>query len=407
MSTHANDPGADRPKQKLTTPLLFALALLSAAAPFAIDMYLPALPLIVTDLGTTQAMVQLTLSGFMLGLAVGQLIIGPISDSTGRKTLLVGGAVIALIASVTAALSPNVEALILSRLLQGLGSGACIVLARAVIPDLEQGKKAAKAFALMMMIQGIAPVAAPVLGGVLVEPLGWRGLFWVLALISVAQLLVAVFVIRESRLPAERSEASFRGVMANYLFVARNAAFRGYTLSFAAGFASMFCYISASPFVVQDQMGLSIGVFTGFFAVNALGLVAANILNSRLIDRFEPHDILRGAQLFLVLVSVALLVALNLTLNPWIIFPLVFFCVAPVGMILGNSTALGTGEVRARAGSGSAVMGFLQFGAAAVVSPLMGLGPDAALTMAIGMVACAFLSLAGQLYAGRRRHRSN
>lgn len=390
-----------RPKQDLNTTLLFGLALLSAAAPFATDMYLPALPLIVEDLGTTQAMVQLTLSGFMFGLAVGQLIVGPISDAAGRKKLLVGGATIALVSSVIAAMAPNIEILIFCRLLQGLGSGACIVLARAVIPDLAAGKRAAKAFALMMTIQGIAPVAAPVLGGVLVEPIGWRGLFWVLAGVNVAQLLVAVFLVRESRPPEERTEASVKGIFSNNLHVLQNRAFRGYTVSFAFGFATMFCYISASPFVVQEQMGLSVGVFTAFFAANSLGLVAANMVNARLIDHFEPHTILRGAQLLLAVFTVLLLIAVNLTLSPWVIFPLVFLCITQVAPILGNSTALGTGSVRERAGSGSAVMGFLQFGLAAVVSPLMGLGDNAALTMSIGMVVCVFVSLAGQFYAGR------
>lgn len=398
--------GARRPKQELNTTLLFGLALLSAAAPFATDMYLPALPMIADDLSTTSAMVQLTLSGFMLGLAVGQLIIGPISDATGRKSWLVGGAAVALAASIIAALAPTVEVLILCRLLQGLGSGACIVLARAVIPDLVVGKKAAKAFALMMTIQGIAPVLAPVAGGLLVNPIGWRGLFWVLALVNVAQLLVAVFVIRESRPPEERTEATFRGILGNYIYVLKNPAYRGYTVSFAFGFATLFCYISASPFVVQEQMGLSVGAFTAFFAVNSLGLMAGNMINSRLIDRFETHAILRVAQLLLIGFCVALLIAVNFTVSPWVIFPLVFFAVSQVGMVLGNSTALGTGVVRERAGSASAVMGFMQFGLAAGVSPLMGLGSSAALTMSIGMVVCAVISLGGQVYATRAQDRA-
>ena len=151
-------------RQQLTTPLLMGLALLSASAPFSIDMYLPALPGIVDDLDTTQSMVQLTLSGFLVGLAVGQLIVGPVSDAVGRKKLMVGGAVVAMIAAVLAALSPDIEILILARLVQGLGSGACVVLARAVVPDLARGEAAARAFSLLMTIQGVAPIVAPVVG---------------------------------------------------------------------------------------------------------------------------------------------------------------------------------------------------------------------------------------------------
>ena len=242
-------------RQQLTTPLLMGLALLSASAPFSIDMYLPALPGIVDDLDTTQSMVQLTLSGFLVGLAVGQLIVGPVSDAVGRKKLMVGGAVVAMIAAVLAALSPDIEILILARLIQGLGSGACVVLARAVVPDLARGEAAARAFSLLMTIQGVAPIVAPVVGGLLVEPLGWRGLFWVLAGVALLQLLVSVFVVRESMPVGDRSPATVRGVLGNYAYVLGNPGYRGYLVTFAFGFGAMFSYISASPFVLQEQLG--------------------------------------------------------------------------------------------------------------------------------------------------------
>ncbi|WP_231598768.1 multidrug effflux MFS transporter [Corynebacterium occultum] len=401
-----NDPRgeeAGKPRQHLGTGLLIGLATLSAAAPLSTDMYLPALPNIVNELDTTQAMVQLTLSGFMLGMAVGQLIIGPISDATGRKKLLVGGAVIALFAAVVAALSPSVEMLVFSRVLQGLGSGACIVISRAVVPDLAVGKKAAKAFALLMMIQGVAPVLAPVVGGLLLSSIGWRGIFWVLAGISVVQLLISLFVVRESLPPENRSELSIAGVFANYLYVLRKGAYRGYLVSFSFGFATLFCYISAAPFVVQNQMGLSVTAFTLIFAGNSLGLMAANIINSRLIDRFEVHSILRVGQLLLIFFTIMLLIAVQFTISPWVILPPLFFSVACLAIVMGNSTALGTGVVRERAGSGSAVMGFAQFGLAGLVSPIMGLGGNPVLIMASGMVVCALVSFAGQVYAGARR----
>lgn len=399
--------GRGKPRQDLSSGLLFGLALLSAAAPLSTDMYLPALPKIVAELDTTQAMVQLTLSGFMFGMAIGQLIIGPISDATGRKKLLVGGAVVALIASVIAAMAPSIEILILCRLLQGLGSGACTVLARAVVPDLAAGKKAAKAFALLMTIQGIAPVVAPVVGGALLEPIGWRGIFWVLAAVNVAQLLVASLVVRESLPPEHRTELSLGGVFANYVYVLKNPVYLGYLISFSFGFATLFSYISSSPFLVQEQMNMSVGAFTMVFAVNALGMMIVNMINSKLIDRFDTHDILRIAQMLLVFFSVAFLIASKFTLSPWVLLPILFFAVSMLALILGNSAALGTGVVRERAGSGAAVMGFLQFGLAALVSPIMGLGSNPALTMAIGMVSCALISFAGQSFAGIQRRRKS
>lgn len=270
--------GQPRARQRLTVPLLLALALLSASGPFSVDMYLPAFPTIVDDLHTTQPLVQLTLTGFLAGLALGQLIIGPLSDALGRRRLMLLGTVVACGAAVFAALAPTIGLLILARLIQGLGSGAAIVLSRAVVPDLAAGEQAARAFALLMTIQGVAPVLAPVVGGVLAEPLGWRGLFWILAGLAAVQVAVVVGVIRESRPPEERSPATVRGIRDNYRFVLASRGYRGYLVSFAFGFAAMFSYISASPFLMQEQLGMSPQVYALVFAFNGVGLIGGSML---------------------------------------------------------------------------------------------------------------------------------
>jgi len=235
----------------LTGGLLAGLALLSAAGPFSIDMYLPGLPQLGRDLATTNA--QLTLSGFMIGMATGQLIIGVLSDTFGRKRFIISGAALALITSLLCAIAPNIGILIAARFLQGLGSGACVVLARSIIPDITSGVAAAKAFSWMGIISGIAPAAAPVLGSLLVSSLGWRGIFYVLAGIAAAQLLVALFVIPETRPPANRTPLSF----GSFTAVIKEPVFVRYALVVGFGFASMFAYISASSFVMQEIMGLS------------------------------------------------------------------------------------------------------------------------------------------------------
>ncbi|MEX3514738.1 MULTISPECIES: MFS transporter [unclassified Corynebacterium] len=171
--------------------LLLSLALLSATAAFATDVYLPVMPAIAAEFGVADAWVQLTLTAFFVGLAAGQLFIGPLSDALGRKTLLLLGAVGAVAASVLAALAPNIGVLIAARFLHGLGGGACVVLSRAVVPDLLVGKAAARAFSLLMAIQAIAPALAPIIGGLLAEPIGWRGIYWVLVGLHVVQLLLA------------------------------------------------------------------------------------------------------------------------------------------------------------------------------------------------------------------------
>lgn len=392
-----------RGRQQLTVPLLMGLALLTSSGPFAIDMYLPALPILAEDLGTTEPMTQLTLSGFVLGLAVGQLVTGPVSDSLGRKKLMVGGAVLALAAAVLAALAPTIEVLILARLLQGLGGGACVVLARAVIPDLARGDKAARAFALLMAIQGIAPIVAPVVGGLLVEPLGWRGLFWILSAIAFAQLLVTLFVVKESKPPEERSPFTVAGILGNFGYVLGNGGYRGYLISFALGFSTMFAYISASPFVLQNQLGFSVQAYALIFGFNSVGLLLANTVNARLIGRFDTHDILRACLLLILVFSGALVVVMVIHPVAWLILPLLFLAISLVGPVLSNSTALGTGLVNRRAGAASALMGFLQFGIAGIVSPLVGLGANAGLSMALGMVVCSALAMLGAAYAGKHR----
>lgn len=400
VNLHSRTAGEPR-RQQLTAPLLLSLALLSASAPFSIDMYLPALPAIVEDLGTTQPLVQLTLSGFLAGLAIGQLLIGPLSDALGRRRLMLFGAVIALGAAVFAALAPDIELLILARLIQGLGSGACIVLSRAVVPDLAEGDKAAKTFALLMTIQGVAPILAPVIGGLLAEPLGWRGLFWMLAGLAAAQLAVVVLVIRESRPKGERSPATVRGILGNYTYVLASRGYRGYLVTFAFGFTTMFCYISASPFLMQEQLGLSVQAYAIMFAVNGVGIISGSMLNNRLIGIVETHRILLIALGVLVAASAALLIVVNVYPAAWLIMVLLFIAVAQNGIIMGNATALGTGLVRERAGSAAALMGFSQFGLAGLVSPLMGLGSDAGVTMAAGMVTCSVIATLSALYAGR------
>ncbi|MEM5986526.1 multidrug effflux MFS transporter [Corynebacterium hesseae] len=381
-------------------PLLATLALLSATAPFATDMYLPVMPEILADLGTTRAMVQLTISGFFIGMGVGQLVMGPLSDAIGRKRLLIAGACLALVASVLAALAPTATVLVAARVLQGLGGGACVVLARAVVPDLVHGAAAAKAYSLLMALQGIAPAVAPVLGGVLAEPLGWRGIFWVLAGLHAVQLVLAIAIVPETA--GGRSRAGlFRTVAGNYWAVLTNARVWAYLVTMAFGFCSMFCYISASAFVVQNQWGFSPLGYSLVFGINSVGLFMATLVNSRAMDSVSPAVMLRVGVCGVLACGVLLLLSVLLGAPVWACLLVLFARVAPTGFIMGNATALATGLMRPRAGSVSAIMGFGQSLLASAISPLMGWGSNAALTMAIGMVCCSFISLCGLVVSTR------
>ncbi|OKX84722.1 multidrug effflux MFS transporter [Corynebacterium glutamicum] len=389
-------------KQQLSTALIMGLALLSASSALATDMYLPAMPGIAADLGTTAPMVQFTLSSFMAGMAIGQLIIGPLSDQLGRKGLLVAGAVAALIASAVCALAPSISVLIIARLVQGLGGGACVVIARAIVPDLERGQKAAQAFALLMIIQGIAPVVAPLIGGVLVGPFDWRGIFWALALVNFAQLLVAVLQIKESKPVEERTAAGLGGMLSNYVFVLKNPQFLAYAFTLGLSFGAMFSYISASPFVLQDQMGIPVLLYSIIFGVNAFGLIVGGMINRRLLQRIHPHRIMQTVLAsFTVLCALLLIEALFINWIP-LFLVLLFLIVSHIPMVMANATALGTEVVRSRAGSGSAILGFVQFTMGALVSSLVGLGADKAVTMGIAMIACALLACGCAYLAGRK-----
>ena len=381
---------------RLNGGTLAAFALLAAGGPFAIDMYLPAFPAIAADLNTTPSLVQLTLSTFMVGMALGQLFVGALSDTRGRHRLLVIGAVVSVAASASCALTTHINLLIAARFILGLGSGACVVLARACVSDLARGRSAARAFSIMMTIQGLAPVIAPILGGLLAEPIGWRGLFWVLTGLAALQLAVAVLVVRET-LPAEsRTSGGLKAFFGNLVAVLRNRRFVGYLLAFSFGFGGLFAYISASPFIIQGQLGLPPVVYSVVFALNSLGIVIGSMINARIVGRMEPHVLLRNATYVLAVSGVALLLVAQ---SEWLVLPLLFIVASSLGFILGNATALGNGVVRERSGTGSAVMGFAQFLVGGMVSPLVGLGGNPIIATGICITVCGAIAVGGMMMA--------
>ena len=390
----------------MAVSLLLALALLSATAPFATDMYLPTLPAVGAEFGAPDSVVQLTLSGFFVGMALGQLMVGPISDVIGRRRLLIAGAIVALLASAIAALSPSIAIFVAARFLQGLGGGACVVLARAMVPDLLSGREAAKTYSLLMAILAIAPAVAPIVGGLLAEPIGWRGIYWVLTGLHAVQLLVVLKIVPETggQSPGGQGATGQRflaRVLSNYAAVLKSPRFWGFLTAMAFAFASMFCYIAASSFVFQQEFGLSPRGYAAVFALNALGMCVGSFVNSRCIDKLGTRKVMLGGLCLALLGNVLLLIAvLSGAGLVWIILALLL-CISPNGVIMGNSTAMATGLMRTRAGSVTAIMGFGQSVLAAVVGPLMGLGGNTAVVMSLGMSACIAIAAAGAVLATR------
>lgn len=385
----------------MAVSLLLALALLSATAPFATDMYLPTLPAVGAEFGAPDSVVQLTLSGFFVGMALGQLMVGPISDVIGRRRLLIAGAIVALLASAIAALSPSIAIFVAARFLQGLGGGACVVLARAMVPDLLSGREAAKTYSLLMAILAIAPAVAPIVGGLLAEPIGWRGIYWVLTGLHGVQLLVVLKIVPETGGQSATGQRFLARVLSNYATVLKSPRFWGFLTAVAFAFASMFCYIAASSFVFQQEFGLSPRGYAAVFALNAVGMCVGSFVNSRCIDKLGTKKVMLGGLCLALLGNVLLLIAvLSGAGLVWIILALLL-CISPNGVIMGNSTAMATGLMRTRAGSVTAIMGFGQSVLAAVVGPLMGLGGNTAVVMSLGMSACIAIAAAGAVLATR------
>ncbi|GGG02482.1 Bcr/CflA family drug resistance efflux transporter [Rhodococcoides trifolii] len=391
-------------KDRLPGSVIAVLALLTAVAPLATDMYLPAFPSMADEFGTSASAVQLTLTAFMIGLAVGQLVIGPLSDRFGRRPLLLGGTLICAVSSAACAVAPTIETLTAVRFVTGFTGAAGIVLSRAVISDRAEGVDAAKAFSLMMLIGGVAPIVAPLLGGTLVGHIGWRGVFWVVTALA-AIMFVGVAVKVAESLPAEnRSAGGFSALKQDAGYVLGNRRFVGYTVSFALAFGVMFAYISASPFVLQNLLGLSTLTYSIAFACNALGLVAVSALNARLVGTVGPEKLLRVGIVVISVASTLLVVDSIAGVSLWPVLVLLWIAVSGLGLVMANATTLALAEVRQAAGTGSAVLGALQFGLAALVSPIVGLGGEGtAVPMASTMFACEMLSAAALALVSRRR----
>lgn len=406
MSKSQNFPD-DHSVRPLHPGLLAALALATMAGPMSIDTYLPAFPVMAEALGATEAQIQLTLTAFMVGMALGQFFIGPISDAMGRKKLLIASQGIAALAASVCAMSTVVELLAAGRLIQGLAGGAGVVLARAVVADLAVGPSAAKALSLMMTINGIAPIIAPIIGAALLEPFGWRAIFWFMAAFHLLATVVLALVIRES-LPEERRGASgLRGLFAGISYVVRVRGYLGYVMVFWFGFGAMFTFISGSPFVFQNQLGLSAGQFSLCFAGASVMVVLGNLVNVKLVDYLDPRTILGGA-LAIVVVSAAL-VLVDAVTHPTlpIILGLLMSFMFGMGILMGNAAALATGIARKRAGAASALLGAGQFVVAAAVSPMVGLGADPARTMGTVMLVSGSVAVIGYVWARLREERTN
>ncbi|WP_235999811.1 Bcr/CflA family multidrug efflux MFS transporter [Qaidamihabitans albus] len=408
MSTRtASRPGAVDESGSRRPPgtARYALVLggLTAFGPLSVDMYLPALPSMAADLQSSDATLQLTLSSFIVGLALGQLVIGPLSDAVGRRKPLLIGIAIYVAASVLCALSPSAELLIAARAVQAIGAAAGIVVARATVRDLFSGTAMTKFFSMLMLVTGLAPILAPVIGGQVLNWTSWRGVFLVLTAFGALLLAVAAFALPEP-LPAHlRSPARLGSVLRTYAGLLRDRVFLGYALSAGMIFAAMFSYIAGSSFVLQGVYGLSPQQYSLVFGLNGVGIMVAGQVNGRIVGRVRERTLLATGLFAATAGSAGLVAAALFDLGLAGLLPPLFVVVSSIGLIMPNTNSLALADHPRSAGSASALLGVLQFVIGGAASPLVGLGgDDSALPMASIMASFGLLSLLSFLLLARR-----
>jgi DHA1 family bicyclomycin/chloramphenicol resistance-like MFS transporter len=340
------------------------LGALVAFAPLTIDMYLPALPAIAADFQAGSGAVQATLALYFIGMALGQLVYGPLSDRYGRKAPLYAGFLLYALASAGCALAPNIATLQLCRLLQALGGCAGAVIPLAVVRDHFGKEGSARALSRLMLVMGAAPMLAPAAGAVLLEASGWRAIFWALLGCGLAALAMLRWVLPETLAPQQRQAVSFRGTFATWRALLGNRKFAGNTLAGALAGAGMFAYIAGSPFVLINLHGLTPQHYGWVFGINACGLIGASQLNHRLLGSYRSHAILSVALLACALSGLALLAVLAAQLATGLLLVVLFLFVALMGLIFPNSAAGAMSAAGERAGNAAALLGTVRFGAA-------------------------------------------
>lgn len=391
-------PDVERSPRQLK--LILVLGSLSMFGPLSLDMYLPAFPRIADDLGATDSQVQLTLTSCLVGLAVGQLIAGPLSDRFGRKRpLLLGiGAYVAV--SLVCAVAPDPWTLTGLRLVQGLAGAAGMVIARAIARDLHSGPALARFFSLLILVNGLAPILAPLLGAQVLRFTSWRGVFVVLAVIGAAIGTAALTLLPETLPPDRRHGGGVRDTFRTFGSLLRERGFVGYALSTGFVMGALFAYLAGSSFVLQDVYGLSPQQFAVVFGSNAAGLIGISQVSARLVHRIPPRSLMRTGIAVSVTGGVGLLVSILSDAGLAAVLPSLFLVVMSVGLVSPNAAALALADHPRIAGSASALLGLMQFAVGAVLAPLVGLGGELSLALVVAgstvTAAVVFAALLGR-----------
>jgi DHA1 family bicyclomycin/chloramphenicol resistance-like MFS transporter len=352
--------------------LVVILGTLTAFAPLSIDMYLPGLPAIAREFNVPTSAVQQTLAVFFIGLSLGQALYGPISDRVGRRRPLLFGCMLYVVASIGCALAPSIGSLIMLRLAQALGGCAGVVIARSVVRDLFDQKESARMFSFLMLVMGLAPILAPLIGGQVLAASGWRAIFVVLAGFGVLCVVLVLFGLQET-LPVERRvQAGLGEALRVYGRLLTDVHFMGYVLASGLASACMFTYISGSPFVFIELNGVPPERYGLIFGMNAFGLILASQINRRLLNRYDGHQILRVALMVTASSALFLFITTALSIGGFaLMLALIFICIGSTGFVGPNATAAAMANYGRQAGSASALIGAIQFALGAAAGALL------------------------------------
>ncbi len=374
--------------------LILILGSLSAFGPLSIDMYLPALPSLSEELHSSASMAQLSLTSCLLGIALGQIFAGPVSDISGRRGPLLIGLAVYAVSSLLCAFAPSIEFLVFTRFIQGLAGSAGIVISRAAVRDLYSGTELTRFFSFLMLVSGSAPILAPILGGQILQFTAWRGVFLVLAAIGLF-MLTAVFLGFSETLPADRSSRTgLINTVKTFRALLKNKPFMGCALSQGFSSAAMFSYISGSPFVIQNIFGVSPQMFSVFFAINGLGIILAGQITGRLAGRIPEKKLLITGLLLGFAGGVSLLAMILAGGSLITILVPLFFVVSSGGIIGTSSFALAMQDQANSAGSAAALIGLLSFVLGGLMAPFVGIaGSFSALPMGVIIVSAETAAL--------------
>lgn len=386
--------------------MVLILGALSAFGPLAIDFYLPAFPAMAQAFATDEKHVQATLAAYFLGLSIGQLAYGPVADRFGRRKPLMFGVTVFTLASLACAYAPDLDTLVLARFVQALGGCAGMVLSRAIVSDKCDPVASAKVFSQLMLVMGLAPILAPMLGGVLVNVAGWQSIFLILSLFSAACLLAVSLGLPES-MPEHMPRQPLSGALRQYLRLLADRVFLGHAVTGGIAIAGMFAYIAGSPFVFIKLYGVPAEHYGWLFGANAAGFILVAQVNARLLAKRGPAFLLARAVWLYLGAGLALLGVT--ALRPTALWPLLvplFICIASLGCIIPNASACAMSGQGARAGSASALMGCVQFSVAAGAAALVGLLHDgSAVPMALVICLCGGLAVSAALLTRRLQAR--